>query len=111
MLVRFSDERTTLEKEEMSQKQSYELLIQDLTDSVERATKAKARGAPRRMGCYLVHFECSREFVVHFRVFYCRAKDRISGAPYRKMQSVHSCDAVLFVNSDPRPELRRAPGA
>jgi len=40
---KFSDERTTLEKEEMSQKQSYELLIQDLTDSVERATKAKGR--------------------------------------------------------------------
>jgi len=45
---KFEDERTQLEKEEMSQKQAYEMLIQDLTDSVERATAAKRRKAKTR---------------------------------------------------------------
>jgi hypothetical protein len=45
---KFEDERTTLEKEEMNKKHAYEMLLQSLTDSVERATSAKARKAKTR---------------------------------------------------------------
>jgi len=40
---KFSDERKTLEKEEMTAKQSYEMMMQDLTDEVERAEKLRGR--------------------------------------------------------------------
>ena len=38
---KFEDERAALEKEEMTAKQSYEMMMQDLTDQVERAEKQK----------------------------------------------------------------------
>merc|ERR550514_2357658 len=40
---KFGDERGALEKEEMSAKHSYEMMIQDLTDEIERATAEKGR--------------------------------------------------------------------
>jgi hypothetical protein len=40
---KFSDERTTLEKEEMEKKHAYESMMQDLTDEVERATAENNR--------------------------------------------------------------------
>merc|ERR1719440_895093 len=42
---KFGDERTTLDKEELNEKHAYEMLMQDLQDSVERAKSAKARKA------------------------------------------------------------------
>merc|ERR1719484_189326 len=41
---KFEDERAALEKEEMTAKQSYEMMMQDLTDQVERAEKQRAQG-------------------------------------------------------------------
>jgi len=40
---KFQDERSTLEKEEMDAKHAYEMMIQDLTDEVERATSERGR--------------------------------------------------------------------
>jgi len=40
---KFADERGTLEQEEMDAKHSYEMMIQDLTDEIERAEAEKAR--------------------------------------------------------------------
>jgi hypothetical protein len=42
---KFDDERTTLDKEELNKKHAYEMLVQSLQDSVERAKSAKARKA------------------------------------------------------------------
>merc|ERR1719199_2318656 len=42
---KFDDERTTLDKEELNEKHAYEMVMQSLQDSVERATSAKARKA------------------------------------------------------------------
>jgi chromosome segregation ATPase len=42
---KFDDERTTLDKEELNKKHAYEMLMQSLQDSVERATSAKSRKA------------------------------------------------------------------
>merc|ERR1719420_1440209 len=41
LLDKFSDERTTLEKEETNSRHAYEMLIQDLTAQVEQATAAR----------------------------------------------------------------------
>merc|ERR1719498_1473183 len=40
---KFADERGALESEEMDAKHSYEMMVQDLTDEIERATAEKAR--------------------------------------------------------------------
>jgi len=45
---KFEDERAALEKEEMTAKQSYEMMMQDLTDQVERAEKQRERKAQRK---------------------------------------------------------------
>jgi len=45
---KFEDERASLEKEEMTAKQSYEMMMQDLTDQVERAEKQRERKAQRK---------------------------------------------------------------
>jgi chromosome segregation ATPase len=45
---KFEDERAALEKEEMTAKQSYEMMMQDLTDQVERAEKQKERKSQRK---------------------------------------------------------------
>jgi prefoldin subunit 5 len=42
---KFDDERTTLDKEELNEKHAYEMVMQKLQDSVERAKSAKARKA------------------------------------------------------------------
>merc|ERR1719240_953945 len=42
---KFDDERTTLDKEELNKKHAYEMVMQKLQDSVERAESAKARKA------------------------------------------------------------------
>jgi hypothetical protein len=42
---KFDDERTTLDKEELNKKHAYEMVMQKLQDSVERAKSAKARKA------------------------------------------------------------------
>merc|ERR1719420_1531443 len=39
----FRDERSTLEKEEMEKKHAYEIMMQDLTDEIERATAENNR--------------------------------------------------------------------
>jgi hypothetical protein len=39
----FRDERSTLEKEEMEKKHAYEMMMQDLTDEIERATAERSR--------------------------------------------------------------------
>jgi len=41
LLVKFSDEIDTLDKEEVSTRQTYDLLIQDLSANIEQATKDK----------------------------------------------------------------------
>merc|ERR1719486_1120406 len=45
---KFEDERAALEKEEMTAKQSYEMMMQDLTDQVERAEKQRERKSQRK---------------------------------------------------------------
>merc|ERR1719247_425925 len=45
---KFEDERAALEKEEMTAKQSYEMMMQDLTDQVERAENQRERKAQRK---------------------------------------------------------------
>jgi len=44
----FQDERTALEKEEMEKKHAYEMMMQDLTDEIERATAEKGRKTKTR---------------------------------------------------------------